>query len=73
MAVTIKVCLMASAGGGGRVEGKFSLKKHTHNSDKHISGRTEEFKPCEACVSEEEARRGGSVLGSSGGAEGREE
>lgn len=26
MAVTIKLCLMASAGGGGRVEGKFSLK-----------------------------------------------
>lgn len=26
MAVTIKLCLMASAGGGGRVEGKFSLE-----------------------------------------------
>lgn len=41
------------------------------NWEKRISGRIEEFRQCEARVSEEEARRGGSVWRSSRGPEGQ--
>lgn len=68
MAVTIKLCLMASAGGRWPGRGEVWLEKQMQNWEKkHISVRIEGFRQCEACVSEEEARRGGSVWRSSGG------
>lgn len=38
MAVTIKLCLVASAGGGGRVEGKFSLKSRCRSGRSILAG-----------------------------------